>query len=168
DGGAFARARDGVLGALRRAGVDARTLRRASGRRIELVAGLLERTDETLRARGLFDDRAIGWAAAEAIVRYRAAELPSSVVVEGLFHDDPSQWVWVEALARRAEVTVRLPRGAPDAVLSALEGRWHALERAPELELYELARPADVALVEARTDDAEARAIARAASSAIR
>jgi hypothetical protein len=169
DGGdAFVLALDDAVGAARRAGLDARAVRQASGPRAALVARLLERTDEMLRASGLFDDRAKGWAAAEALDGDRAGELPSKVVVEGLFRFDAAELAWVEALARRTAVTVRVPRSSPDALLSTLEGRWHALERPPDLELFELRIPADVTLVAATTEGAEARAVARAVSDAVR
>jgi hypothetical protein len=167
-GDAFVGALDAALGAARRAGLDANEIRRASGRRAGLLARLFERTGEMLAARALFDARALGWAAARALERDRAGELPSAVVVDGLFRLDPSHLAWIEALARKTAVTVRMPRAAPDALLATLEGRWHALERAPELELFELGLPADVTVVAARTDGAEARAIARAAADAVR
>src|SRR5690349_3067243 len=46
DEGAFARALDATLGAMRRAGIDARALRRSNARRAQLLADLSERTDE--------------------------------------------------------------------------------------------------------------------------
>jgi RecB family exonuclease len=167
-GDAFARALDDALGVLRRAGVEARVLRRSTARRAHWLAALLERTVEILDSHGLFDLRAIGWIAARAIDEDRTETLPTAVVIDGLYHHDPSHWAWIEALARRIPVTMRMPRGAPDALLSALEGRWHSLERAPDLELFDLASPTEVAVTEARTDDAEARAIAHAAAEAMR
>jgi len=89
------------------------------------------------------------------------------VVIDGLFHYEPSQLEWIEALARRVSVTVRVPRRAPDAFLSTLENRWQS-ERAPELELFELGVPDDVTMIEARTDGAEARAITRRVLDALR
>src|SRR5262249_26033596 len=58
---------DDALGALRRAGIDAAMLRRSKAPRADLFAGLLERTDERLGASGVFDERGIGWKAAQAI-----------------------------------------------------------------------------------------------------
>src|SRR5262249_47252711 len=90
-----------------------------------------------------------------------------SVVFDGFSYFDPSQAACLEALARRTRVVVRMPRGA-DTALSDLEGRWHSLESAPDIELVELSLPADVALYEAKTDDGEARAVARQAQRAFR
>jgi RecB family exonuclease len=166
-GPTLASAFDEGLGALRRAGVGADVVRRSASRRGRLLAALLERTDDMLKASALFDRRALGWVAAEAIGRGVGGDLPSSVVIDGVFDFDPSQLAWMEALSRRVPVTVRLPRRAPDAILSVLESRWHALPAAPELELGELAVPDDVQLIEGRTDAAEARAIARIVASAL-
>jgi len=68
------------------------------------------------------------WGLAQASVRGTpAAPERASVVIDGLFRFDPAELAWIEALARRAPVTVRLPRTANDAVLSFLEGRWQSL-----------------------------------------
>jgi ATP-dependent helicase/nuclease subunit B len=159
---------DDALGSLRRAGIEADVLRRSNAPRARFLGRLLERTDEMLGARRVFDDRATGWLAARAIDLDAVGDPPSPVVIDGLFHYDPSQLAWIEALARRVSVTVRVPRRAPDAVLSTLENRWQSLERAPELELFELGVPDDVTMVDARTDGAEARAIAGQVLDALR
>src|SRR5262249_40681922 len=132
------------------------------------LARLFDRTGEMLAARKVFDPRALGWVAAGALEGDRVGELFSFVVVDGLYHLDRSQLAWIEALSQRIAVTVRLSRVAPDALLSTLEGRWHSFEKAPDLELFELGVPADVSVVAARTDAAEARAVVRAAVDAIR
>jgi hypothetical protein len=169
-GDAFVRALDEALGALHRAGMQADAVRTSSLRRAGPLARLLEQTGERLAARGVFDPRALGWVAARTLDRDGSGDLPSSVVVDGIHLFDPSQLAWIEALARRTAVTVRMPRGTgpADALLSTLEGRWHSLESAPDLELYEIGVPADITIVAARTDGAEARAIARAVSDALR
>jgi ATP-dependent helicase/nuclease subunit B len=164
---AMALALDEGLGALRRAGIDAVALRRADTPRAMHLARLLEATNEMFRTRHLFDDRALGWIAAAAIDKAPIEELPAAVVVDGLFHFDASQCAWLEALARRVPVTVRMPRTANEPALSILETRWQSLSRAPELEFYELAVPDAVTVVEARTEAAEARAIARAVLDAL-
>jgi RecB family exonuclease len=174
-GHAVVGALDDALGALRRAGADAHALRRARHARADLLARLLEQTDSSLARAGVFDDRAIGWIAAERIERAGTEELPASVTIDGLFEWDASTFAWVEALARRVPVTVRMPRfgetshlaPGPDALLSELEARWHDLPGAPELELFDAAMPATVSLVEAATPSAEARAIVGAVRAAL-
>jgi RecB family exonuclease len=184
-GHAVVGALDDALGALRRAGAGVSALRRARHARGELLARLLEQTDASLARAGAFDDRAIGWVAAEIIDRAGTEELPASVTIDGLFEWDPSTFAWVEALARRIPVTVRMPRFAtvlasagtthqtnllatgPDALLSELEARWHDLPGAPELELFDAVMPTPVSLVEAATPGAEARAIVSAVRDAL-
>ncbi len=160
---------DDALGVLRRAGVDPEMLRRASGNRARWLATLLASTDDLLRRAGRFDDRALGWVAAQSIDDAPDDEWPQRIVIEGLVEWNASDFAWVEALARRVAVTVRMPRvvgatgvaSAPDALLSALEDRWQLLPRAPDLELVELAISDEVRLIEAPSDDAEAKAIVR-------
>lgn len=168
---------DDAIGVLRQSGVDAAALRRTGRPRAELFARLIETTAERLARAGAFDRRSAGFMAAEAIERAPLDELPSAVVVEGLVDWTPSAHAWVQALARRVRVTVRMPRWtstshalakAPDALLSTLEERWQQESRGPELELRDIALPADVALLEAPTDGAEARAIAGAVRDALR
>ncbi len=166
---------DDAMGALRRAGVDADMLRRAGSPRARWLASLLQRTDELLGRAGGFDDRTLGWVAAHRIDRAPDEDLPERVVIDGLFEWDPCQFAWVEALARRVPVVVRMPRvvggagvaSSPDALLSVLEERWQQVPQAPDLELIEIAFPERVTLLEAPSDGAEAKAIAGAVLDAL-
>ena len=166
-GHAVVRALDDALGTLRRAGTDVAALRRARHPRAEVLAEFLERTDVLLARAGVFDNRAIGWVAAACIEVAPEDDLPHAVIIDGLFQWDSSTLAWVEALSRRVPVTVRMPRSA-DALLSELEGRWQALPNAPNLELFDLAFPAAVSLIEAATGTAEARVIAGEVREALR
>jgi ATP-dependent helicase/nuclease subunit B len=168
---------DAAMGALRRSGVDPEMLRRTKDARGQLIGRLLARTDEMLARHDLFDDRAMGWIAATSIDTASIEELPTRVVIDGLYDWDPSQFAWVEALARRVPLTVQMPRAAsgavgvaaaPDAILSLLEARWQSLPRAPELELFELGLPEQATTIEAATDGAEARTIAAVVLDAVR
>jgi ATP-dependent helicase/nuclease subunit B len=170
---------DDALGVLRRAGTDFAALRRTRHVRCDVLASFLERTDTLLDRAGVFDDRAIGWVAAERIGVLPQDELPGAVVIDGLFEWDASTFAWVEALARRVPVTVRMPRFAgpageksdlgrsPDALLSELEGRWQELPDAPELDLFDVAFPPSVSLIEGATGAAEARTIAHVVREAL-
>jgi ATP-dependent helicase/nuclease subunit B len=167
---------DGAVGVLRESGVDAAALRRTAGTRAEFFAQLLDVTGERLGATRAFDRRGAGFVAARAIERAPSGELPSAVVVEGLLQWHAADHAWVEALARRVPTTVRMPRWAgapsaftraPDALLSSLEERWKHHSRGPELELVEIAFPAEVTLLEAPSDAAEARSIAGAVLDAL-
>src|SRR5258706_8140024 len=100
-----------ALGLPRPAGATPRLLRALAAPRAVAFARLLERADELLVGRALFDDRALGWLAAQAIERLAPEDLPAAVSIEGIFRYEPSQFAWVEALARRVSVTVRVPRG---------------------------------------------------------
>jgi ATP-dependent helicase/nuclease subunit B len=162
---------DAALGVLGEAGVDAAALGRANGGRSALFARLLEGTAEHLTRAGAYDRRSAGFLAARAIERAPIEDLPPNVVVEGLLDWTAADHAWVEALSRRVRVTVRMPRwaGAPGAVtgstdvlLSALEERWQGHSRGPELELVDIALPAEIELVASPSDAAEARAIAGA------
>ncbi|HKQ71475.1 MAG TPA: hypothetical protein VJT73_19155, partial [Polyangiaceae bacterium] len=170
---------DVALGALRKAGVSAPLLAGA-GSRGRRLARLLEATDALLATSGWFDHRAMGHWAARAIANSPSGDLPAHVVVEGLFDWDPAVFAWVEALARRVPVTVRMPRvrregrsassefaSAPDAVLSLLEERWQTLSRAPDLELVEFGAAQGVTLIEAANTAAEANAVAGAVLEAL-
>jgi ATP-dependent helicase/nuclease subunit B len=167
----LAQALDGALGSLRRAGVEHAELVSLGKPRARLVARVLERSDEHLGRAGLFDGRAAGWKAAQAIDQANLDDLPARVVVDGLLRWDAMSCAWVEALARRLPVVVRLPRiketrfadlaRAVDVLLSALESRWQHLSKAPDLELHEALVPDQVRLIEASSEPAEARAIVR-------
>ena len=167
---------DGAVGLLRESGVDAAALRRTGRPRAEFFARLLEITGERLAAAQAFDRRGAGLLAARAIERAPLGELPSAVVVEGLLEWNPADHAWVEALARRVPVTVRMPRWAaassaftraPDGLLSSLEERWKHHSRGPELDLVEMAFSDQMRLLEAPTDAAEARSIAGAVLDAL-
>jgi ATP-dependent helicase/nuclease subunit B len=167
---------DRAVGLLRQSGVDGAALRRTTRPRAEFFAQLLDVTGERLAATRAFDRRGAGFLAARAIERASSDELPSAVVVEGLFEWHSADHAWVEALARRVPTTVRMPRWAappsaytraPDALLSSLEERWKHHSRGPELELVDLAFPDEVTLLEAPSDATEARSIAGAVLDAL-
>ncbi|HEY3594210.1 MAG TPA: hypothetical protein VGL13_10050, partial [Polyangiaceae bacterium] len=164
---ALIRSLDAALGELRRAGATPSDVESAGGSRAALLSRLLRESDRRLEKAGLFDDRAAGFLAAAATAPQ--AELAEAVVIEGLFDWDPSSFAWVDALARRVPVTVRMPRllgappelaAAPEALLSQLEHRWQNQSRGPELELLPLDLPREITLIEGANDAAEARAIA--------
>jgi ATP-dependent helicase/nuclease subunit B len=171
---------DEALGALRRAGLRPSVLLRAAGAgavgaRAELLARLLEDTDARLARSGLYDERATGWLAAEAVARARPDELPERVVIEGLLDWQPADFAWVEALAARVVTQVRLPHFAvggreaygDDALLGLVESRWQAQSDAPDLELEEAPLPAPELVVEGASPEAECRAIVRAVHRAL-
>jgi hypothetical protein len=170
------RSLDDALGELRRAGISPADLRSADTARARLLAALLEQTDDAMARANCFDDRVGGWLAAEAIARAADDELPAAAIVEGLFDCDEANLAWIEALARRIPVTVRMPRMASvppalaaiaDEILSHLESRWQADSAAPDLELVPVEFPRELTLVEAANDAAEARAVASAVADAL-
>jgi RecB family exonuclease len=173
---ALVRSLDAALGELRRAGATPADLAAARHARAALLARLLEHSHSSLERAGFFDDRAAGFVAAALADHAESLEGIPPIVIEGLFEWDPSAFAWVESLARRAPVTVRMPRfpGAPadigalpEALLSQLENRWHDQAVSPELDLVSLELPRDLTLVEGANDAAEARAIAGAIADAL-
>jgi len=168
---------DAAMGVLCESGVDAATLRRTGRPRAELFARLLEGTSERLIAAGAFDRRSAGFFAAQALERAPLDLLPGAVEIEGLVDFTAAAHAWVQALARRIRVTVRMPRWAgasssvaraTDALLSLLEERWEHDSRGPDLELDDIQFPAKLELLETPSDGAEARGIAGAVRDALR
>jgi ATP-dependent helicase/nuclease subunit B len=177
--GRYARAFDGAIGAFRRAGLDAATLRAAGGPRSARFAEVLERIDERLTSRQLRDERGDAWLAASAARRFELFP-EGTACVRGLSRYDAGELEFFEALHASlvgrggAGLTLELPHttlgplaAALDRVARELEGRWAGAADHPALEYRVAHEPPRVELVSAHDDGSEARAVAHAALTAL-
>ncbi len=177
---ALACALDDALGALRLAGTCPGHLVSLRDPRAELLGRLLEGANGLLARAGLFDAREAGFVAAQCIARAAASDLPARVVVDSCFAWNQADFAWVEALAARTKVSLRMPhchsgKGEQpaafwdDSVVERIEERWHSLATgAPEIELVDLTCPVPHALIEAAHDEAECRAVVWEVAQALR
>ena len=178
---AFAHAVDAAIGRLRRAGASPERLRALSRPQATLIARAMEGVSTILSDRGLVDPRGAG---AALQPRLMADGAPSSLVegefrVIGVVAWEADDLGWLEALhtvcvrGGGRGVSVALPRFSEgvddpfDTIADMLERRWASAPNAPEIE-WTPARQGPVSMVvEAKSVDAEARAVVAAALQAL-